>query len=74
MRVAGHDQVADGREQDHVVGAVEPLGQPAEDARPVDLGSFALELVAQRVHEDLGVGVALQVVVALVEQFLRLSS
>ena len=35
---------------------------------PVGLLVLGLELVGQRVHEDLGVGVALQVVVALGEQ------
>ena len=60
--------------EDDVVGPVELLGEPAEDARPVDLGPFALELVAQRVHEDLGVGVALEVVVALVRGARRFSS
>ena len=40
---------------------------------PVGLLVFGLELVGQRVHEDFGVGIALQVVVALVEQlFLEL--
>ena len=63
-----HDEVAVRREQDDVVRAVEPLGEPAEDADPVGLLVLGLELVGQRVHDDLGVGVALQVVVALGEQ------
>ena len=36
---------------------------------PVGLLVLRLELVGQRVHEDFGVGIALQVVVALGEQF-----
>ena len=63
-----HDQLAAGRQQDDVVRPVELLGQAAEDPPPVGHRPLALELVAQRVHEDLGVGVALQVVVALLQQ------
>ena len=56
------------RDQDDVVGAVESLGDPPEDSDPVGLLVFGLELVGQRVHDDFGVGVALEVVVALGEQ------
>ena len=56
-----------------VVRAVEPFRNPPEHPDPVRLLVFGLELVGQRVHDDFGVGVALQVVVALVEQlFLEL--
>ena len=59
-----------GREQHEVVGAVEPFRDPAEHADPVGLLVLGLELVGQRVHDDLGVGIALQVVVALGEELL----
>ena len=42
----------------------------AEDAHPVRLLVLGLELVGQRVHDDLGVGIALEVVVPLGEQLL----
>ena len=46
---------------------------PSENPDPVWLLVFGLQLVGQRVHDDFGVGVALQVIVALVEQlFLEL--
>ena len=67
-RVAHDHELAVGRDQDDVVGAVEPLGDPPEDPDPVRLLVLGLELVGQRVHDDFGVGVALQVVVALGEQ------
>ena len=67
-RVAHDHQLAVSRDQDDVVGAVEPFGDPPEDPDPVGLLVLGLELVGQRVHDDFGVGVALQVVVALGEQ------
>ena len=51
-----------------VVGAVEAFGDPPEDADPVGLLVLGLELVGQRVHDDFGIGVPLEVVVALGEQ------
>ena len=45
QRVADHHQVAVRREQHDVVRAVEPLGDPAEDADPVGLLVLGLELV-----------------------------
>ena len=73
MRVAHHHQLAVGRDQDDVVRAVEAFRDSSEHADPVGLLVFGLELVGERVHDDFGVGVALQVVVALGEQlFLEL--
>ena len=72
-RVAHDHQLAMGRDQHDVVRTVEPLGDPPEHAHPVRLLVFGLELVGQRVHDDFGVGIALEVVVALGEQlFLEL--
>ncbi len=68
QRVADHHQLAVPGDQHDVVRAVEPLRDPAEDPHPVGLLVLRLELVGQRVHDDFGVGIALQVVVALGEQ------
>ena len=67
-RVANDDELAVSRDQDDVIGAVEPFGDPPEDSDPIGLLVLGLELVRQRVHDDFGIGVALQVVVALGEQ------
>ena len=67
-RIAHDHQLAVGRDQDDVVGPVEPFGDPAEHADPIGLLILGLQLVGQRVHDDFGVGVPLQVIVALGEQ------
>ena len=73
MWIAHDHQLAVGRDQDDVERAVEPFRNSPEHPDPVRLLVFGLELVGQRMHDDFGVGVALQVVVALVEQlFLEL--
>ena len=67
-RVAHDHQLAVSGDQHDVVGAVEAFGDASEDADPVRLLVLGLKLVRQRVHDDFGVSVALQVVVALGEQ------
>ena len=47
---------------------VESLREPAENATPIDLSTFALQLVAQRVHEDFGIGVTFEVIIAVGEE------
>ena len=69
-RVSRDDELSMGGEQDDVVGTVKLLGQPAKDPHPVWLRVFGLKLVSQRVHDDFGVGVSLQMIVALGEQLL----
>ena len=70
MRVARHHQLPVGRDQDDVVSTVKPFRDPAENPDPVGLLVFGLELVGQRMHDDFGVGVTLQVVITLAEQLL----
>ena len=67
-RVANDHQLAVGGDQDDVVGTVEALRNPSEDADPIGVLVLGLKLVGQRVHDDFGVGVSLQVVVALGQQ------
>ena len=66
--VANDDQLSVSGDQHNVVCTVEPLCDPSEDADPVGLLVLGLELVGERVHDDFGVGVPFQVIVALREQ------
>ncbi len=69
QRIAGHEHVAQRVEQHQAVGAVEPLADVAQhldQRRP----AVARQLAADLVHDDFGVGVAGQVVVAVGQQAL----
>ena len=46
-RVAGHDQLAEGRQEHDVVRRRRTLGEVAEDLHPVGLGALGCELVAE---------------------------
>jgi hypothetical protein len=70
QRIARHHHLTLGGQQDDVVGAVEFFGEPGKDAPPVGHRTLMLQLVRDRVHDDLGVGIALQMVVALFQQLL----
>ena len=67
QRVAGHEHVAQGVEQHQAIGPVEPLADVPhhlDQRRP----AVARQLAADLVHDDFGVGVAGQVVVAVGQQ------
>ena len=70
QRIAGDDHVAHGVQQHDVVRPVELLGQTAETPSTRSGRCPPPAARGDVVHDDFGVGVARQVIVALIEQLL----
>ena len=69
-RIANDDHLSRGRQEDDVVRAVEPPRQATEHPHPVDPSGLVLKLLTDRVHQDFGIGVALEVIVPFRKQFM----